>query len=315
MPTVTDAHAVLGHLPADHPLGGLATLDVEAARIAIGTIAEPLKLPVDDAAEGILEVADAAMERAIRVISIERGHDPREYALLAFGGAGPLHGISIARRLSIPRVVVPATAGVLSALGLVTSDIGTDTSRSIVRRLAVLREEDIRETVEALRAQGTDVLRRQGIEQLRIRTVMSADLRYAGQSHELNVPFPDADGARIAVAALAEAFHAEHEVRFGHSDPDEEIELVTLRVHAVGAAALAEIPAFVAAPGFGERTAEARFAGCGRVATRVCSRGDLTAGDRVGGPTIVVGDDATLVVPPGVSGRCDRLGTIVLEVT
>ena len=158
-PTVTDAHVVLGHLLPDFAIGGLPFLDVEAARRAVGTIAEPLSLSIEAAAEGILEIADAAMERAIRVISIERGHDPRDYALLAFGGAGPLHAASIARRLSIPRVLVPATAGVLSALGLLTSEIGYDTSRSVVRRLSSLRAADVRGVVKELEDQGADVLR------------------------------------------------------------------------------------------------------------------------------------------------------------
>jgi N-methylhydantoinase A len=317
LPTVTDAHAVLGHLLADRPLGGLEALDIDAARGAIGTVADALGLPIEKAAEGILEIADAAMERAIRVISIEQGHDPREYALLAFGGAGPLHAASIARRLSIPRVLVPATAGVLSAFGLLVSEVGYDTSRSVVQRLAALGEGAVRDMIEGLCAQGIDVLRGQGIDPSRIRHVVSADLRYAGQSHELNVLFPPASAESSGlVESLAVAFHAEHETRFGHSDPSEEIELVTVRARAIGPPSLSDVPSVRAASATTtERSVEARFAGFGTVPTRVLPRTTLGEGGVIDGPAIVVGDDATLLVPPGVTGRCDRVGTILLEVS
>jgi len=316
LPTVTDAHVALGHLLPDFPLGGLPRLDVEAARAAIGRVAEPLALSIEDAAEGILEIADAAMERAIRVISIERGHDPREYALLAFGGAGPLHAVSIARRLSIPRVLVPATAGVLSALGLLTSEVGYDASRSVVRRLFALDVDDVRSVVAELKAQGVGVLLAQGIEESEIRCAVSADLRYVGQSHELNVPFAEGSGTELSgsLDALVGAFHAEHETRFGHSDPDEETELVTLRVRAVGPPSLPDVPRFAADETFAERTARVRFTGVGWIETRILSRGTLAEGDAIEGPAIAIGSDATLLVPPGVAGRCDRAGTIFLEV-
>jgi len=311
--TVTDAHVVLGHLLPDFPLGGLPNLDVEAARAAIGTIAAPLSLSMEDAAEGILEVADAAMERAIRLISIERGYDPREFALLAFGGAGPLHAVSIAKRLSIPRVLVPATAGVLSALGLLTSEVGCDASRSIVRGFSAIGVEEVRGVVGELRAQGADVLLAQGIEEPAIRFAVSADLRYVGQSHELNVPLPEMEPAERPFDALVSAFHAEHETRFGHSDPAEEIELVTLRVHTVGPPSVPGVPPFAVGEAFDPRTMMAWFAGVGTVETRVLSRDSLGDGAALEGPAIVVGSDATLLVPPGVSGRCDRAGTILLE--
>jgi len=313
LPTVTDAHVVLGHLVPDFPLGGLPNLNVEAARAAIATIAAPLSLAIGDAAEGILEIADAAMERAIRVISIERGHDPREYALLAFGGAGPLHAVSIAKRLSIPRVLVPATAGVLSALGLLTSEVGCDGSRSVVRRLSAIGVEEVRGVVGELRSQGAGVLLAQGIEEPAIRFTVSADLRYVGQSHELNVPLPEMGSTGKPFGALVGAFHVEHQTRFGHSDPDEEVELVTLRVRAVGPPSLSGVPPFAADEAFAPRAVMARFAGVGTVETQVLSRDSLGEGATLDGPAIVIGSDATLLVPPGVSGRCARAGTILLE--
>jgi len=312
-PTVTDAHLVLGHLVADRPLGGLPCLDEGAARAALRPIAKRLGLSIERAAEGVLEIADAAMERAIRVISVERGHDPRECALLAFGGAGPLHAVSIARRLAIPRVLVPATAGVLSALGLLTSEIGSDASRSVVRPLATLSVEALRRVAEGLRWQAEAVLRRQGLSAADMSFAASTDLRYVGQSHELSVPFPEGDDGTL-LEGLATAFHCAHARRFGHAEPNEPVELVTVRVRAVGPPSLDGLPRLQMEAPLPEARVKASFPGCGAVATRVVSRAALQEGDAIEGPAVVIGEDATLIVPPGVGGSCGRLGTIVLEV-
>ncbi len=315
VPTVTDAHVVLGHLLSDHPLGGLETLDAAASRSVIdSSIANPLGLSVEAAAEGILAIADAAMERAIRVISVERGHDPRTYALLAFGGAGPLHAASIAKRLSIPRVLVPATAGVLSALGLLTSEVGCDASQGIVRRLSTIDSEEILAVVEALCARVRRVLRLQGYQDEAMRFAISADVRYAGQSHELNVPFDCTGGQMQRLEKLASRFHAEHETRFGHSDRGEDTELVALRARAVGPSALPGIPQVVRDKGSGVRVVKAWFPEIGETETRVAVRGSLSEGDTLEGPAIVVGSDSTLIIPPDVSGRSAQAGTIVLEI-
>ncbi len=310
-PTVTDAHVVLNHLLPDLPLGGLAVLNVEAARAAIALVGTPLGLSVEEAAEGILEIADAAMERAIRVISIERGHDPRDYALLAFGGAGPLHAVSIARRLSIPRVIVPGTAGVLSALGLLTSEIGTDHSRSLVRRLSEVTAGELSAIVADLCRQGRAVLEGQAVAAKQLRHRVSADLRYVGQSHELEVALPTP--AAAAFAALAEAFHAEHEGRFGHADREEEIELVTVRVRTAGPPSVGRMPPFAEELRVAARTVEAGFPGIGRVPTSVIAREAIEEGRTFEGPAIVIGSDATLLIPPGASGRGAHAGTIVVE--
>ena len=209
---------------------------------------------------------------------------------------------------------VPATAGVLSALGLLTSEVGCDASRSVVRRLSTIGVEEVRGVVGELRAQGADVLLGQGIEEPEMRFAVSADLRYAGQSHELNVSLPGMEAGERPFDALIGAFHAEHETRFGHSDPAEEIELVTLRVRVVGPPSLPDVPCFAADEAFDARRVLARFGGVGSVETRVLSRDSLGEGAALEGPAIVVGSDATLLVPPGVAGRCDRAGTILLEV-
>ena len=313
-PTVTDAHVVLGHLDPDRAFGGLVRLDVARAVDAVRSIAEPLGVPVGAAALGILEVGDAAMERAIRVISVERGVDPRELALLAFGGAGPLHAVSVARRLSIPRVIVPARAGVLSAFGLLSAEAGHDYSRGIVRPLRSLDAATIARIVSELSETGSATLVREGVDARGIGVRVSADLRYEGQSHELNVEIPPATsfGAE-AIASLETAFHEAHAARFGHAAPDDEVELVAIRVRAFSEATPL-VPARVAGDESKERVGEAWFDAAGPVETRFVARDGLDGSARLVGPTVVLGTESTVLVPPGASGTQDAFGNILLEV-
>ncbi len=316
---MTDAHLVLGHIIPDRPLGGLPRLDERLAQEAVGRVAERLGLTVEEAAFGIIDVADAAMERAIRVISVEQGYDPRRFSLLPFGGAGPLHAVSIARRLGIVRVVVPPLAGILSAFGLLASEIGHDYSRSVVRPLRSLAPERIGEIVEGLCDDGVRALASEGIKREEIRFAVSCDLRYLGQSHELNVPFPEGtDRKRIdrnALSSLARGFHAAHRAAFGHSSENEEVELVTLRVRASGPPVKLDLRW----RGDGSRSAIGEapvwFEGDRPVSTPIrLRRGGLAPGEEFAGPLVLVGDDSTLLVPPGVGGVCDRYGNAVLEV-
>ncbi len=314
-PTVTDAHVVLGHVPPDRPIGGLTALSVEGARTAVGRIAATLGLAVEAAALGILEVSDAAMERAIRVISVERGQDPRECSLVAFGGAGPLHAIGVARRLSIPRVIVPACAGVLSAYGLLTADAGHDVSRSVVRPLDDVPVAVIREIVDELRTAGRNRLDAEGVGEDEIRFRVTADLRYTGQSHEVNVPLPGAEGKiDVAIEALAEAFHRAHEERFGHAAPEEEIELVTLRVRAFSPSTTAGLSIGEVSSEPEDRQGEAWFDRDGPARTWFVDRRRLAAGERLEGPAVLFGADSTILVPGGVSAERDRFGNVILEV-
>ncbi len=314
--TVTDAHLVLGHLAGDLPLGGLPGLDVEAARRAIDeAVAGPLGLSVERAALGVLEVADAAMERAIRVVTVEKGRDPRDYALLAFGGAGPLHGVSIARRLGIRRVIVPRAAGVLSALGLVVARAGYDHSRSSVQRLSTLDVAAAGAILAALRARGEDALRAEGVSEDAMRFRAAADVRYVGQSHEITVPLDagwDEDGA----APLRRAFEAAHRARYGHGSEGDEAELVTLRVHAEGPA-LRDGASFAAsgvgAAGRPDRRHAVWLDPAGPVEARLCGREGLPSDAPFWGPLVVAGDEATILVPGGVRGQCDADGNMILE--
>src|SRR6188472_1955754 len=201
-PTVTDANLVLGHLDPDSPLAGGVELDADAAHEAVGTLADELGLSVEDCAAGIVRVANAEMVRAMRVMTVERGVDPREFALLAFGGAGPLHAAAIAEELGMRKILVPRASGVLSALGLAAADRRRDHARTVF-----LHGDGL--TAEALAVEDGDA---------------AYDVRYRGQSFELTVRDVEADPQ-----AVRDAFEAIHEERYGYKDPEGEIEVVTIR--------------------------------------------------------------------------------------
>jgi N-methylhydantoinase A len=314
--TVTDAQLVLGRLDPGRPLGGRPALDREAAVRAItAAIAEPLHLDLEAAAQGILRVADASMERAIRVVSVERGRDPRDYALLAFGGGGPLHAASLAARLGMHRVLVPAAAGVLSALGLLLSDLLHDEVQSLLVRLDELDSVALAGACDALAARGRQRLVRDGVAEDAMRFDFSVDLRYQGQSHEITLALPRSAGSPD-LATLQAAFHAEHERVCGHASPGEPVELVNLRVRAVGAVTpvqLNPIASGDAAVAYRGRR-PVSFYGPGAVATAVYTREQLPAGARLVGPAILEGRESTVLLPPGNRATVDTLGTLVIEI-
>jgi N-methylhydantoinase A len=329
-PTVTDAHVVLGRIPADHPIGGLARLDLEAARHAIGGIARQIGGTIEEVANGVLRVANAAMERAVRQVSVERGHDPRRFALLAFGGAGPLHAVDLARGLEIPTVVLPATAGVLSAAGLLSSDTAFDVSQGILRPLAALDPAELSAVVGRLWEAACTALGG-AAKGSTPGHVVDADLRYVGQSHELTVPGRAGRGAPILgterAAALLDAlrasFHRLHAQRFGHADPGRAVELVAVRLRATipGSGfgdAVFQTPrgADPAPRGRGAARRAVRFLGDagGPRPTAVVRRAELSAGERVEGPLLIVSAESTAVIPPGCAGRVHDAGHLLLEV-
>ena len=320
-PTVTDAHLVLGHLLSDHPLGGLSRLDEAAARQAIATVATPLDLTVEAAALGILEVADAAMERAIRVISIERGYDPRDFVLLAFGGAGPLHAVSIARQLAIPRVIVPAVAGVLSAFGLLAAKFGHDFGQGLVRPLREAEPEMLKEILTDLCRCGEEELLADGVKQQAMSFQASADLRYLGQAHEITVALPAGALGSLeprtiepaVIDRLETAFHSEHQRRYGHATADEPIELVAIRVQAVGPGERVTFTPQLRETV--EATVKPAWFGIeGPIETKVVHRDGLTQGDELRGPAVLLSSDATILLPPETIGRTDRYGNMIVEV-
>ena len=294
-PTVTDASLLLGHLDPDSPLAGGVTLDRSAAEDAVGRLGAELGLDLEQAAAGILHVAATEMARAVRVVTVERGIDPRGLALVAFGGAGPLHATAIADELGIDRVIAPAASGVLSALGLAISERRRDLVESVLLGGEELTRAAVA-AVERLGARGRDEL---GSPQAALR--VTYDLRYAGQAFEL----PVEAGPEPEPSELRAAFERAHEERYGYSDRDAALELVTVRV----AAALPATPPprAVAADAPRKGTRRARFGGEWHAAAVVGpGRADLA------GPAIVELPGSTLVVPPGWTGGADAAG-VTLE--
>jgi N-methylhydantoinase A len=297
-PTVTDASLLAGHLDARSPLAGGIELDRAAAETALRRLADELGIPVADAVAGTLRVAAVEMAQAVRVVTVERGVDPRELTLVAFGGAGPLHAAAIAAELEIGRILAPAASGMLSALGLAISERRRDLVESVLLSGDALTRAAVATVVERLGARGRAEL---GAPDAELRATY--ELRYAGQAFELPV---EADPAP-APSALRAAFDSAHADRYGYSDPEAELELVTVRV----AAALpgAELP--VAGVGAAERrgTRRVRFADEWHDAV-VLGPG----GGAIAGPAIVELPGSTLVVPPDWAGAADAAG-VVLELT
>jgi N-methylhydantoinase A len=291
-PTVTDAHVALGHLADGAELGGTIVLDRHAASSALTGLAGRLGMSVAEIAGGILRVADAEMARALRVISIERGLDPRDFALAAFGGAGPLHACSLAEELGMTTILVPRASGVLSAMGLAISD---------ARRDLVAPCSDRSAADEAFRSLEDEVALELRSPQVRRR----ADLRYTGQSFELTVDADDLDH-------LDEAFIAEHHRRYGYTMPDGAIELVNVRVVAT---VPVPRPELVDDPADSDpRTGSRSIAGNGdQLEVPVFDRSLMGAGSRVRGPAIVEFPESTCLVDPGWEGEIDRTGTLVLR--
>jgi N-methylhydantoinase A len=282
-PTVTDANLLLGYLDAGSPLAGGVELDREAAERAVGGLGQDLDLSLEETAAGIVRVAGAEMAQAVRVLTVERGIDPRDLALVAFGGAGPLHAASIADELGMKRVVAPNASGVLSALGLVVSERRRDLAESVLLAGEDLTSERVGDVVRRLGKRGREEL---GEPEAELRATY--DLRYAGQAFELSVRGePEPDPKR-----LRSDFDAAHEERYGYADPDAELELVTVRV----AAALEGAEPRPSEPSEAEQRGirELRF-GEEAVEARVFGQGEAGAD----GPAVFELPGATLVVPPG----------------
>jgi N-methylhydantoinase A len=312
-PTTTDAHAVLGRIDPGRFLPDGLGAGESTVREAFEPLAADLGVTVEAAAAGVLDVANANMERALRVVSVERGHDPREFTLVAFGGAGPLHAPTLAASLDVPRVIVPRAAGVLSALGLLVSDLLYDHSATRVRPWSDVDPDAVEEQFARFEATGRDQLAETAAT--RTRFERSADVRYAGQSFDLSVPVPDPVDAD-ALETVAERFHAAHRRRYGHASPDEPVELVTLRLRARGVID----PPDLAADEEGGTVAGARretrpvtFDEEPRE-TPVYDRARLPVGGAFDGPAVVEGGESTTVVPPGQAVTVDGDANLVVEV-
>jgi N-methylhydantoinase A len=321
-PTVTDANLLLGRLQPQRFLGGDFTLDLERTRrlVAEWLQRNESRLTPEQFAAGIIRVVNATMEKAIRVVSIERGYDPREFALVAFGGAGGLHACELAKALSIPRVMIPALPGALSAFGILVSDVVKDYSRTVLWRVAQkLPSERLEREFVTLRRRAERDFRAEKWKGV-IRHQASIDVRYRGQGYELNVPY---------TRNVLMDFRSEHQRRYGYNYPTREVELVTLRLRAtiksqqsnrakgnpsghVGTGAPARSGR--AKPGqMSADRASVSFSGK-KLPAAILSRDALAIGKKYSGPAVVTEYSATTVVPPGMKLQTDRAGNLIIEI-
>jgi len=302
-PTVTDANVLLGRLPEDHPLGGMLRLDRSAAERALRRLGRAVGLPPARAALGVLAVVNSGMERAMRVLTLERGRDPRALTLVPFGGAAGLHACALAEALRLPRVLIPRDPGVVSALGLLLADATVDRSRTALLSAREATPRRLRRLFLPLEAEVRAELRAAGHRRFRLRRRI--DLRYRGQSHELTID----DGPDPA-----RAFAAAHRAAYGFDLPDRPVEVVTLRARGVASAprprpgvaprgARLPRPLFVRPVHLGPRAEGVAF----------FRREELPAGPRLEGPAILLEETSTTLVAPGFRARHDLAGNLVLE--
>lgn len=315
-PTVTDANALLGYLGPETALAGALKLDIAAAHKAIAThVAAPLGLSVEAAALGILRLIDVKMSEAVRAIATGRGLDLRNFTLIAFGGAGPLHAARIAAELGIGRVLVPRWPGVTSALGLLAADVRYERARCAPVMLRDTNGEDVAAALRALGDEVADLLRAERFAEADIALLPALDLRYEGQGYELTVPVEDLSGA-IDLTALRRRFDEMHRARFGHDAEDARVELMSYRVAGVGRVAK---PAPAPPPASGEPVAASRremvFGIDGsprRIDTPVHARETLGPGHALQGPALVEQADSTTLILAGQQAHIDALGNIVI---
>ena len=315
-PTVTDADVVLGYINPDYFAGGSITLRPGAAARAIEErIGRPLGLSLEDAAWGIHTIVNTNMELATRVVSIERGRDPRDLTLVAFGGSGPVHGCRLAQALGIPRVILPAAAGVTAAIGLLAAEVKFDVARTYVRRLDGLDPAAVDAMYGEMAAQATEVVRESAVAG-EVALVRSADARYVGQGYELTVPVP---GGRLDADALVRvraSFDEVYAARYGYANPAEPVEIVTWKLSAVGGAPRIAL-AKAATRSVGESrkgTRRAYFPETrGYVDTPVYDRYALAAGTSLSGPAIVEERESTTVLPPGLTAAVDEYANLIAE--
>jgi N-methylhydantoinase A len=318
-PTVTDANLVLGRLDPDNFLGGAMLLDGAAARQAVGRLADRLGLTLEAAAEGILTIVNANMANAISSRTVQKGLDPRDFVLVAFGGAGPLHGAEVARALGIPEVVVPAYPGITSAVGLLTTDLKYDAIRTEFQAGDTVDLDRLNGDFAAMQDELSRQLAADGVRPEDAAFQRAGDLRYLGQGYELRVPFPDTALDAAALAVVFARFGELHRAEYGHVFPDSSIEIVNIRVTGIGRMAKIAAPR----PPEGGSLADAlvKTAPCAfrvgdaleTLQTPFYRRDALPLDEPVVGPAIILQTDSTTVVPPGATVRADRGGNLILR--
>ncbi|MFP3928159.1 MAG: hydantoinase/oxoprolinase family protein [Desulfobacteraceae bacterium] len=315
-PTATDANAILGRINPTHLLGGEMEMHLEKAYQAVEEkIARPLGMDTQKAAEGIIAVMNANMIRGIRRVSVEQGYDPRDFALVGFGGAGPLHAVELAQALNMLRIVIPPHPGIASAFGMLSADVRHDYVQTNIVTSEKADVASLQEVYQSLEREGEAQLRKEGFDQSSIVLERRADMRYSRQAYELQVPMKSGDLDPKALRQAVEAFHREHEKTYGHARRNEPVELVNLRVVAWGKlpeASLEEsVEGSVSAPEpFAHR--KVVFKGASPVETPIYQREALLSGQRVVGPAVMEQLDSTILVFPDYEAVADPYGNLVI---
>src|SRR5438094_110956 len=315
-PTVTDADVVLGYINPEYFAGGSLKLHPGAAARAIeARVARPLGLSLEDAAWGIHTIVNTNMELATRVVSIERGRDPRDLTLVAFGGSGPVHGCRLAQALGIPRIILPASAGVTAAIGLLAAEVRFDVARTYVRRLDAVDGAALDAMYDEMSAQAIAVVQESAVAG-DVMVARSADARYVGQGYEVTVPIPRGRLDAAALARVQASFHEVYAARYGYANPAEPVEVVTWKLSAVGGSPRIALAKSGASSADVRRKATRRAyfpEARGYTDTPVYDRYELAAGTSLTGPAIVEERESTTVLPPRVTATVDEYANLIAE--
>ncbi|GAF69431.1 unnamed protein product, partial [marine sediment metagenome] len=308
-PTVTDANLVLGRLAPDFFLGGDMKIFPGKSRRAIQTLANKIGKSILETAAGVIKVANSNMEKAIRVISIERGFDPRNFALFSFGGAGGMHAAEIAANLNISKILVPKNAGVLSALGLLMADSIKDYSQSILKIISELKPETLVKNFKILSSKALDEMQKEGFIPKNINLLYYLDLRYLGQSYEISIPWQQS-------GSFVPSFHKAHQKLYSYHHLDQPVEVVNIRIKAAGIGSKIRLKKHKIQKSDPERAflkKQPLFFSGKKCSASVYRRSHLSAGNKILGPALVVDYDSTTFLPPSHTLKADRLLNLIME--
>lgn len=320
-PTITDANVIFGRIDPSYFLGGEMMLNPEKSKEVIEEkLCRPLKMDLLTAVRGIIQVANANMVRGIRVVSVERGYDPRDFTLIPYGGAGPLHAVALAKELKIPKVLVPPIPGILSAMGMLISDIRHDFVLTRIIPISKASPDVLEPVFQDLQQKAVDMLRREGVEQKDTTLLKYVDVRYVGQSFEIRVKFEGDVCTAEHIQELVRNFHVEHEKRYGHKDLNAPVELVNFRVEGIGkreSIFLREIPSGKADPPMESLKSIRKVYFEEKqtfLDTRIFERERLLAENVIEGPAVVEESNATTLIHPGMAGKVDSYGAILITI-
>jgi N-methylhydantoinase A len=319
-PTVTDANVVLGRLNPNYMLGGEMKIYPKLSEKAIlKEICPKILLELTEAATGIIKITNSAMAKILRIVSVERGHDPRDFVLMCFGGAGPMHGCALAEELNIKKIIVPQHPGLFSAYGLLATDFKNTLVMAVMKLMDEVNVKNVEANFQKLEFKGTKMLEKQHVPKINMRFIRQMDLRYFGQSYELTIPIP-APLTEDVLSQTVRSFHKKHMTIYGYAVKDEPVELVNIRLAAIG---LVEKPTPEQKPQYEEKPLTDAMLGKRKVffeqtddyvETSIYRREKLKAGNIIDGPAVIEQYDATTVVYPNWTASVDKFENIVLSI-